>query len=320
MEKTLTKYFWVLNLVTLAVVAYFLADGTGELVAAQISKSLPSSEPTSLPVEARTNRRTNPIETWTPDGSAILTRNIFDSTFLEGQGDDQPDSDDVDLMSNENEIPLVPCSDGKVNLLATVAADNDPEWSFATISEGKEPRLCRVGDRVGDKTVSWITWRYIFLKSASEECYLDMFAGPGDNKPTMKRNWSAPLDNTPESADVSEIMNGIKVISDTERVVDRSVINKVMTEPSKFIRSVRIRPQREEDGSISGFKLRRFDSGSPLELLGAQRGDVIQAVNGVKLTSVDEAMGAYQKLQTMNELTFSILRDGKPVEMKIRIK
>ena len=314
MEKTLTRYFWVLNLITLAVVAYLLAGGTGELVAASISESLPSTGHRTLLAAGKPGRRKDASAGQTPDGSAILRRNIFDSTFLAGDENDEFDSDDVDLLGEEDELPLVPCSGGGVSLLATVAADDDPEWSFATISEGKEKKLCRVGDRVGDRTVSWITWRYLFLRSPSEECYIDLFGEPGGDKKSSKRDRSAP-----GASSGTDIKDGIKIISDTERVVDRSVIDQVMTEPSKFIRSVRIRPYRE-NGQVTGFKLRRFDSKSPLGLLGAQRGDVIHAINGVKLTSVDDAMSAYQNLQTMNDLTFSITRKGKPMEMNIRIK
>ena len=45
MEKAITKYFWVLNLVTLAAVAYFLAEGTGQLAAAKFGSLFENKEP-----------------------------------------------------------------------------------------------------------------------------------------------------------------------------------------------------------------------------------------------------------------------------------
>ena len=75
-----------------------------------------------------------------------------------------------------------------------------------------------------------------------------------------------------------------------------------------------------KDGQIAGYKLRRFSKGSPLELLGAKKGDIIHSVNGTKLTSVDQALNAYQNLRTNSRLTFSITRKGKPMDLSISVR
>jgi general secretion pathway protein C len=102
-------------------------------------------------------------------------------------------------------------------------------------------------------------------------------------------------------------------------VVERSLINELLANPTNFVKTVRVRPQRE-GGKVVGYKLRRFQANSPLAALGAQKGDVIQAVNGVDLTSMDKALGAFQSLRSANDLNFSITRAGKPMDLKVSIR
>jgi type II secretion system protein C len=311
MEQIITKYFWAFNLLTLALVAYLVADGSSEIVALKISGSLPHTAIAEPPTSTQSAKS----DIWTPpDGEPILRRNIFDSTVgpldrIIPDPDEAPKSPEM----NTGELPLVACSGSSVTLLATVASRYHPEWSFASISEGKKNKLCRVGDSVNSRVVSGITWRYLFLRGSTDECYIDMFddgsAAKVAKKPTKKSKPGANAD----------IEDGIKKISDTERQVDRAVVDKLLSDPTQFLKSVRVRPYRK-DGKIAGYKLRRFTPGSPLALLGAKKGDIIHSVNGTKLTSVDQALNAYQSLRSNSELTFSITRKGKPMDLKISVR
>lgn len=320
MEKILSKYFWVINVVTLMAIAFFLADGVGELAAAKISSVLPQTDDRTTKAPARPTTR----HIWTaPDGSAIVDRNIFDSTIETLDSPLDMDGDTEDTAEEKGDIPLVPCTGDKVKLLATVASRRDEDWSFASISEGQETKLCRVGDEVDGRKVSGITWRYIFLRGASDECFIDIFGDHKNMQLTVKKPASEVASSTRQGAmspgGDEELKNGIQTISETEKVVERAIVDKLLADPTQFIRSVRVRPHRE-NGKVVGFALRRFRPNSPLALLGAQRGDIIHSVNGAQLTSIDQALGAYQKLRTSDDLTFSITRNGKPMDISVRIR
>jgi len=101
--------------------------------------------------------------------------------------------------------------------------------------------------------------------------------------------------------------------------VDRRVVDQALANPTQFARSVRVRPYKK-DGEVTGFRLRRIKKGSPLELLGAQKGDIIHSVNGIDLTSVDKALAAYQNLRSDSKLTFQITRKGRPQDLTINIR
>jgi general secretion pathway protein C len=312
MEKILTKYFWTVNLITLAAVAYLLASGTSEIAASKVAELLPQPKThATKPISHRSQKRVS----WTaPDGSAILDRNIFDSTLGPISDEDVEDilDEDIPLEVSQNGLPVVPCIDGKVQLLATVASEHETSWSFASITNEGKKTLCRVGDEIAGRSVSGITWRYLFLRGTADECYIDMFTD-------QTKIVAKPKKAGDKATGKDDVANGIQKISETEHVVDRAIVDKLLADPTSFIRSVRVRPYKK-GGKTVGFKLRRFRRNSPLALLGAQKGDIIHSVNGQALTSVDQALGAYQGLRSSNELTFSVTRKGKPMDLSVKIR
>jgi type II secretion system protein C len=312
MEKALTKYFWIFNLATLSAVAFLLASGTGEMVAASVTELLPqpAQDETRIPRPGLGHR--GGISSYAKsDGSDILRRNIFDSKV--GPILRTPEDELAELNSDFGDIeglPVIACPGGGVTVLSTVASPQNPAWSFATLTAGGQTDLFRVGDEVDGRTIYDISWRYVFLRGSSDICYVDMFGGQEPGKPKPKRATVASKD---------DIKSGIQVDGPNERTVDRSVVDQALANPTKFARSVRVRPYKK-NGEVTGFRLRRIKKGSPLELLGAQKGDIIHSVNGVPLTSVDQALAAYQNMRNESKLTFSITRKGRPTDLVINIK
>jgi type II secretion system protein C len=312
MLENLTRHFWVLNLITLALVAYFVADGTSELVAAELRELIPP--PTEEPRQPR-HRRTMHPPSWNTrhrDGSAILERNLFDSAVGPIDPDAEPELPSVETDSDEGALPIVDCAtvgDVRVDLTSTVVSEDRPGWSFASVSHDRESYLCRVGDEVDGRTVSRITWRYLFLRGEDDECYVDLLDEP-KRKPKRRRKGRLSR---------RDIKQGIQVISPTERVVDRSLVKRAFSNPRRFARSVRVRPYKRR-GQVTGFRLRRIKRNSPLYMLGARKGDIVHSVNGIALTSLDNALAAYQGLRDENQLVFEITRKGRPKELKVHIQ
>ena len=316
MEKVLTKYFWVINILTLTAVAYFLACGTSQIIATKIEEMLPAAQPEKRKI-SKTPKIARSQTQVPPNGDVILSRNIFDSEMGPISRIDEAvlTSDPSELQPFESgELPLVPCTDGNVKLIGLIASRQEIEWSFASVEEGGKTRMLRVGDEAGTRIVSGITWRYLFLRGQSDECSVDMFGRP-DDVPARQ----APTTPSPATKSSGQYADRITKKRATEAEIDRSLVNELLSDPTKFIRSVRVRPHRQ-GGKITGYKLRRFRADSPLALLGAKKGDIIHSVNGTDLTSVDKALGAYQNMRSANDLTFSITRQGKPMDLKISIR
>ena len=173
MSLLLTRYSWIINLVTLAVVAYFLADGTSEVIAAKILDELPSRP--VVPENRLPHRRPPRHGPFTPkSGEDILSRNIFDS--IVGPIDPNGETEAPEEETADAPHELTPCDEADVKLLATVVSDSNARWSFASLLEGQQSDLHRVGDKIGDRVIAGITWRYLFLEKDDELCFLDLFS------------------------------------------------------------------------------------------------------------------------------------------------
>lgn len=308
----LLKQTWIFNLLTLAAVAYFLANGVGELVAAKLLASLPvvKSPPPRRPNLRRT-RGQRAAEV--PTGRAILARNIFDSTV----GPIDPDGPDETAEAEEDDdfrTELIPCDDRELKLLATVVSDTNEQWSFASLAEGKETHLHRTGEQIGDRTIAEITWKYVFFEEEDGYCYLDMFSDTNLDKLKSKRGRKKK-----RSRIKSRLKKGIKVIGKNKRLVKRGLVKEVMANPTRFTQNVRFRP-RKRKGKVVGYQVRRMRRNSPLALLGLKKRDVIKKINGVPLTNMDKVFKAYQDLGSANEIRFAIKRRGKPMNLEVRIQ
>jgi len=76
-----------------------------------------------------------------------------------------------------------------------------------------------------------------------------------------------------------------------------------------------------KNGSVvNGFKVRFVRKGSDFEKLGIQRGDTIMAVNGEELNNYESAVSLYKNIDTIENLTLTIKRRNKEMELEYEIK
>ncbi len=310
LEILLTKHLWIFNTVTLTAVAYFLANGAGELITARILESLPEVEVSPPPRYGRrpeARRAARP-----PSGRAILDRNIFDSTL--GPIDRDASNGVPEEAIDGDPKALVPCDDQDLKLLATVVSDTDDQWSFASLAEGEETHLHRAGEQIGDRTVAEITWQYVLFEEGGGYCYLDMFSEANLDKLKAKRGKKKR-----RSRNNSRLKKGIKVIGKNKRLVKRRIVKEVMSNPAQFAKNVRFRP-RKRNGRVVGYQVRRMKRDGPLALIGFKRRDVIKEINGIPLTNMDKVFKAYQGLGSADEIRFAINRRGRPMELEVRVQ
>ncbi len=319
MRERIAKGLWILNVTVLAAVAYFLASGTGDLLASELASELPRLETAILdnPPQNK-SRATMRARRSSPNGTPILERNLFDSEtgpIIPGAAPSEQLSEQG--TSDPGELPVIPCAeagDVDVRLEATIVSPGSPRWSFASVEENRESRLCRVGDTVSDRTVAEIGWSLLFLRGDEDVCYLGLFDEPEDKsgKRRRHRRHSGKLSR-------KDIRSGIEKAGPNKRIIDREVFRRVLANPSKFVRSVRVRPYKR-NGEVKGFRLRRVKRRSPLKMLGARKGDIVHSVNGRPLDSVNSALALYNSLKSQDDFVFSITRKGKPMELEVSVR
>jgi hypothetical protein len=76
---------------------------------------------------------------------------------------------------------------------------------------------------------------------------------------------------------------------------------------------------RNADGKIDGFKVKRMRCGNVLRQAGLENGDVIQSINGKTVHSIPTAIAAYTKLRSKNVLRLTVSRGGEILHIKYKL-
>lgn len=113
---------------------------------------------------------------------------------------------------------------------------------------------------------------------------------------------------------------GVEQLSDNEFVVDRAVIDQYLGDLEGLSKMGRALLHRGADGEFDGYRLSAIRRDTIADKLGIKNGDVIHSVNGQPLNSVQNAMGAYQTMQSQNEFEFEITRRGETQKLKYSIR
>jgi general secretion pathway protein C len=328
-DALLKRFFPAVVLLLIGIAAYFQASGMGELVASSVAVD-PSGLPTAGPAPRHAPSPAPVNNDHTTSGSAILSRNPFDS--VTGPLDGKPPPVDTDTPApaadNSGDPDDDPYCDAVKVILITDSPD-DPEWSFASMSGGDgKSMLRRIGDEINGFKVHEFGWdsrasaaAVWLMSSSNQRCK----AIVGGKPPPSKVASNSPTSPSPEptiptpsgrkSKVPKEISEKIHKISDTHFSVERSVIDQILEKQASLFRSVRIVPGGD------GAALYGLRPDSLLGMLGMENGDALKSVNGFEIgTDPSKAMEAYMKLKSAEHLSVSIMRRGKPVNIDVDIK
>jgi general secretion pathway protein C len=209
-----------------------------------------------------------------------------------------------------------------LRLMATMEA-LDPEHSFATIldNEAGVSGLYGRGDlvRTGVVVMS-IDQGLVHLRNNAALEYLEL----GDEAPPPVVA-AAPKEEEKDEAkpeddrSIPGAEEAINCPTEDTCTVERAFVEKLMANPALLAKQARIVPKQKDD-EILGYKLYGIRRGSLPKLLGMKNGDMLTAVNGEELKSMDKAMGLYTKLRRASNLSVSIERKGKIITKEIQIQ
>jgi general secretion pathway protein C len=319
-DKLLKRHFWAVILLLVAIAAFLDAQGITQIAGTILAPD--EKQLAALPLAARLPVAPAAASPHATSADPVLDRNAFDSVtgplrgvpipFPESSAETTPDMTD----------PLnAPDCDG-VHVLVIVASA-DPEWSFAALETQQEKGksvLRRRGGEVGGKTVQFVGWDRVWMKSGTQLCQSLMF------KPAVSANAPAPppVVAVPAVAGGASgvdpaIQNGIKRVSANEFNVDRGVVDKILENQAELMRQARIVPE-QENGKVVGIRLFGVRPDTLLGTLGMENGDRLEKINGFDMTSPESALEAYARLRTADRLVVSVTRRGQPVNLDFHIK
>lgn len=313
-------------LATLALCAFFLAQGTTRVLAAEL---LGDGAPAKVKPPARV-ASSSPEFLRRRDPAIILRRNIFDSERGDLTAEPLPETpvgpDGEPLEEWDPNRPAPKCT-GKLKLVGSVMNPDAPDWSFAAIagsSDGKTMLYRKGSDVDGSRILAVNSWN-VLMTGTGGVCQLPMF---DEEEATGRPRPSAASKPTPTSSardarkaglTDEELTEGIEKISDTKFNLQRSMVDKVLANQGSLMKSARVIPH-EENGRVVGVKLYGIRRNSLLGRLGIRNGDMLRTINGFDMTSPDTALEAYSRLRSADKLTLAVKRQNKEMTIDYNIE
>jgi type II secretion system protein C len=210
-----------------------------------------------------------------------------------------------------------------LRLMATMEAE-DPELSLATILDNEVgvSGLYGRGDvvRTGVVVMS-VDQGIVHLRNNASLEYVEL----GDEAPPPPAPTAEPKEGEekeepkPDDRTIPGAEEAINCPTEDTCTVERAFVEQLMANPAMLAKQARIVPKQKDD-EILGYKLYGIRRGSLPKLLGLKNGDMLTAVNGEELKSMDKAMALYTKLRRASNLTVSIERKGKTITKEIQIQ
>jgi len=107
--------------------------------------------------------------------------------------------------------------------------------------------------------------------------------------------------------------------SERVRTIPRETLETFLAHPKHLAKQGRLVPSLGIDGAQVGFKIYGIRRDSLPKLLGFKNGDMLTAVNGLPLTSVQTTMAAYPEFRK-SDITVEFVRKGVALRRQIRVE
>jgi len=236
------------------------------------------------------------------DARRIVARNVFCSGCGAGGGCDgggPSASTSTSTLGRE------------VALLATVVVPHDPRESRALVASvvgpARPPAMVAPGDRLLDTGAAVIA------------------IAP---RRLVVRRDGGPLEVLRIDAALASASTALPVAASTDRAVrcatperctvERALVERAAADP-QLLRGARALPA-VRDGRPFGWRLFGVSAASPVGALGLANGDVITAVDGTPIPTVDALLGVYAKLRDAPRVTLTIERADATRALEVTLR
>jgi general secretion pathway protein C len=306
------RYFWLVYLLLVTVAAALAEEIVNAYISAQLAAPL-------QPTQTQASRRAGPLapQAPLPHYEVINTRNIFNAT---------PPSDTPEPPRTAEPPPPppdVPATPLPLKLVGIMAGKKAQAPRFAIIeSMGSQPgqAVYQVGDSVQQVFIVDILPGCVVLdrSGGQQKLCFEKDAGTAPTPGTAPRAAAAPVPPPgppPGDAGGADI---VRIDPGTWQVRREKLLENFANVGSLSSQAT-VTPYFVQ-GQQLGFRLSQIRAGGVLQQMGLQEGDVLQKVNGLDIHTPQEALQAYQQLQTASTVRLSILRNNSSTTLTYEIR
>lgn len=184
-----------------------------------------------------------------------------------------------------------------LRLLATASGG----IKLALLEVNGKAKVVRIGSDIEGYRVVDIQRNYILLSDGKDTKAI------GFSFETAKNLTFEPTAGTPELS------------GSLSAVVSKREIENVTADPGIMFRQIRLVPY-VQNGQTRGFLFEWVDPQSIFSKAGIKAGDILLAINNQDIKSGEDAFRILQALRNENSLKVSLIREGRPIEINLRVE
>ncbi len=184
------------------------------------------------------------------------------------------------------------------------------EKIVVTVEKGRKTTVLTKGENINGFVLVSAGRDYAIFKKSGEEFKLSL----ANNKKTLNRIKLHPKIERPSLKTNSAIVDdgGVKRIP-------RTLLTSYTKNMDKIWKDIAIM-KHQTNGKLDGYKINYVKKGSDFEKLGLKRGDILVEVNAEPLNSLSAAMNFFKDINNIENLTLTVIRDGKREDLEYEIQ
>jgi len=292
------RYVMALNLLLIAILAYFLALSVNDIILGRVAGGAPEHIPSLLGAE--------------PSAPVTRPRGLYDAISRR----------DIFNLVPVTEAPAEVATNLHIKLLGTSTLTLSQPFIIVEDDNNHEQSLYRMGDEIPDagKLVGVYKDHAIILHQG-RRTKLEM---PNDQNGTpaeiprpfglpgraFRRNFLRGRSS----------QNGVRQIDPNRYVLDRSTVNNNLNNMASLFTQVRAIPNLGPNGQSNGFKLSEIQPDSIFQQIGLRDGDILTGVGGQSVGDPSKAFQLLTSLRNQNSISLTVMRGGQPVQLQYNIR
>ncbi len=313
MDLLLKRYFWVITLSATGLCAGFAGRTAANLAVHTWLGSESGKESSARPRFALPP----PERSHTKEVEAIVQRNVFCSRCAPIKANETQAAEVTDNTPRKSDLPL--------ELLSTMVVPSDERWSMAVIRETstneKAMAMYAAGSLLpgGVARVERVIERRVYLLNSGHHEFLELAGGstPAPSAPAAMPPPVASMGNSGDPMD-NDIQRGVRC-NGSQCEIDRPLIDKLLANTTALATSARFVPS-VRDGRPNGFKLYAIRPSSIFAKIGLENGDTVKSINGMEMSTPDQALGVYTKVRSASHLSVTVDRRGETATLDYTIR
>jgi general secretion pathway protein C len=296
------RYVMGLNLLLIAVLAYFLALSVNDIILGRVAGGARALVPSLIGAE--------------PSAPVVHPRSFYEAISRR----------DIFNLVPVTEAPAEVATNLHIRLLGTSSLTLSQPFIIVEDDNNHEQSLYRLGDDIPDagKLVNVYKNHAIILHQGHRtklEMPTDQNAAPSE----MLRPFGLPIQpgrllRRNFLRGRSSGQNGVRQIDSNRYVVDRSTVNNNLSNMAALFTEIRAVPNLGADGASHGFKLSEIQPDSIFQQIGLRDGDILTGVGGQNVGDPAKAIQLLSSLRSQSSISLTVMRGGQPVQFQYNIR